>query len=88
MKFVRTSTALEEMTSSDRILFCDQRSGEWCTGKGFATGIEVQELYETLIDPGSGVEVEKDTAAEFEKTVHTLSAYFITKGNYPYERRV
>ena len=50
-------------------------------------GIEVQELYETLKDPGPSVEFE-DTATNFEKTVRTLNAYFITKLNEPYERHV
>ena len=50
------------------------------------TGIEVQELYETLTDPGPTEEFEEDTAADFEKTVHTLNVYFVTKLNEPYER--
>ena len=49
-------------------------------------GIEVQELYETLRDPGPSVEFEEDTATDFEKTVHTLNAYFVSKLNEPYER--
>ena len=51
-------------------------------------GIEVQELYETLSDPGPSVEFEEDTATDFEKTVRTLNAYFVTKLNEPYERHV
>ena len=34
-------------------------------------GIEVQELYETLTDPGPTEEFEKDTATDFEKTERT-----------------
>ena len=49
--------------------------------------IEVQELYETLMDPGIDT-LEDDTATEYEKTVHTLNAYFVTKLNEPYERHV
>ena len=51
-------------------------------------GMEVQELYETLSDPGPSVEFEEDTATDFEKTVRTLNAYFVTKLNEPYERHV
>ena len=51
-------------------------------------GIEVQELYETLRDPGPSVEFEEDTATDLEKTVHNLNAYFVTKLNEPYERHV
>jgi len=50
-------------------------------------GPEVQELYETLDDPG--VDADGDGGAgEFAKTVRTLEAYFITKVNTPYERHV
>ncbi len=35
-------------------------------------GKEVQELFETLRDPGPSVEFEEDTATDFEKTVRTL----------------
>ena len=51
-------------------------------------GIEVQEWYETLTDPGPKEEFEEDTATYFEKTVRTLNAYFVTKLNEPYERHV
>ena len=51
-------------------------------------GMEVRELYETLSDPGPSVEFEEDTATDFEKTVRTLNAYFVTKLNEPYERHV
>ena len=51
-------------------------------------GIEFQELYETLTDPGPTEEFEDDTATDFEKTVCTLNAYFVTKLNEPYERHV
>ena len=40
-------------------------------------GIEVQELYETLTDPGMDTFGE-DTATEYEKTVRTLDVYFVT----------
>ena len=50
-------------------------------------GIEVQELYETLTDPGTDTFGE-DTATEYEKTVRTLDAYFATKLNEPYDRYV
>lgn len=52
-----------------------------------AAVIEVQELYETLTDPGTDTFGE-DTATEYEKTVRTLNAYFVTKLNEPYERHV
>ena len=51
-------------------------------------GIEVQELYETLNDPGPSVEFEEDTATNLEKMVHTLNMYFVTKLNEPNERHV
>ena len=50
-------------------------------------GIEVQELYETLKDPGTDT-FEEDTATQYEKTVRTLNAYFVTKLNEPYGRHV
>ena len=51
-------------------------------------GIEVQELYETLTDPGPTEEFEEDTATDFEETVRILNAYFVTKLNEPYERHM
>ena len=51
-------------------------------------GIEVQELYETVTDPGPTEEFEEDTATDFEKTVRTLNTYFVSKLNEPYERHV
>ena len=42
-------------------------------------GIEAQELYETLNDPGPREEFEEDTATDFQKVVSTLNAYFVTK---------
>ena len=50
--------------------------------------MECQELYETLTDPGPTEEFEENTATDFEKTVRTLNAYFVTKLNEPYERHV
>ena len=50
-------------------------------------GIQVQELYETLTDPGTDT-FEEDTATEYEKTIRTLNAYFVTKLNEPFERHV
>ena len=47
--------------------------------------IEVQELYETLTDPGTDT-FEEDTTTEYEETLRTLNAYFVTKLNEPYER--
>ena len=49
-------------------------------------GIQVQELYETLTDPGSTEEFEEETATDFEK--RTLNANFVTKLNEPYERHI
>ena len=49
--------------------------------------VQVQELYETLTDPGTDT-FEEDTATEYEKTVRTLNAYFVTKLNEPYEKHV
>ena len=37
------------------------------------TGIEVQELYETLNDPGPMEKFEEDTVTDFEKAVRTLA---------------
>ena len=45
-------------------------------------------LYETLTDPGPGAGEEENEATEFDKTVLTLNAYFVTKINEPYERHV
>ena len=46
----------------------------------YTAGTEVQELYETLTDPGVTEEFEEDTTTDFEKTVlGTLNAYFVTK---------
>lgn len=50
-------------------------------------GMGVQEMYETLTDPGTDTFGE-DTATEYEKTVRTLDAYFVTKLNEPCERHV
>lgn len=52
------------------------------------TGIEVQELHEMLNDPGLMKEFKEGTATNFEKVVHTLNAYFVTKLSEPYERHV
>ena len=51
------------------------------------SGIQVQELYEMLTDPGTDT-FERDTAMEYEKTVRTLNAYLVTKLNEPYERHI
>ena len=44
-------------------------------------------MYETLTDPATD-SVEEDSATEYEETVCTLNAYFVTKLNEPYERGV
>ena len=43
-------------------------------------GIENQEMYKTLTDPGT------DTAMEYEQNVRSMNTYFVTKLNEPYER--
>ena len=45
-------------------------------------------MCETLSDPGPSVGFEEDTATDFEKTVRTLNAYFVTKLDETYERHV
>ena len=50
--------------------------------------MEVQELYETLTDPGPTEQFQEDTATDFVKTVCTLNAYFVTNLTRPYERYV
>ena len=79
------------MASIVSIFSCGQRSGDDAQKKALllhTVGIEVQELYETLTDPGPTEEFEEDTATDFEKAVRTLNAYFVTKLNEPYERHV
>ena len=51
-------------------------------------GPEVQELFETLTDPGGAEDAEEEDANEYEVAVRTLDAYFITQVNEPYERHV
>ena len=46
-------------------------------------GMDLQDLYETLTDPGGG-----DDADEFEKCARTLNSYFLPRSNVPYERHV
>ena len=41
-----------------------------------------------LNDPGLMKEFKEGTATNFEKVVHTLNAYFVTKLSEPYERHV
>ena len=84
-EFVSVCTTLEEMT-----LIVAKGVVNEAQKKAFllhTAGIEVQDLYETLTDPGSDT-FEEDTATEYEKTVRTLNAYFVTKLNEPYERHV
>lgn len=50
-------------------------------------GPEVQELFETLQDPGPAAEGE-DVADEFQKALRTLDAHFSAQINEPYERHV
>ena len=47
-----------------------------------STRMEVLVSYDMLTDP------EREMDTEFEKTLHTLNAYFATKLNKPSERRV
>ncbi|XP_014675469.1 PREDICTED: uncharacterized protein K02A2.6-like [Priapulus caudatus] len=53
-----------------------------------SVGSDVQELYETLTDPGPGVGVVEDTASSTQKVIRTLDAHFIVKRNETYERHV
>ena len=50
-------------------------------------GIEVQELFETLQDPGAA-EGENDRADEYQIALRTLDAHFSTQLNEPYERHI
>ena len=50
-------------------------------------GIEVQELFETLQDPGA-VEGENDRADEYQIVLRTLDTHFSTQLNEPYERHI
>jgi len=50
-------------------------------------GPEVQELFETLQDPGPAAEGE-NVADEFQKALRTLDAHFSAQINEPYERHV
>ena len=50
-----------------------------------SAGMEVQDLFETLADPGVP-EGEADDANAYQKTVRTLDAHLIPQVNIPYER--
>ena len=52
------------------------------------TGTEVQELFETLQDPGPPADAAEDNADEYQKTLRTLDAHFGAQLNEPYERHV
>lgn len=54
----------------------------------YSAGMEVQDLFETLKDPGNGSEGTEDRASEYEKAIRTLDAYFTPKINVPYERHI
>jgi len=71
------------------------------TGKGVANaeqkkalllhsaGPQVQDLYETLQDPGPPPDhVGDDNADAYQKAVRTLNAYFSPRANIPYERHL
>lgn len=51
-------------------------------------GTEVQELFETLQDPGPLEEAEEDNIDEYQKALQTLDAHFSTKLKEHYERHV
>ena len=53
-------------------------------------GIEVQDIFDTLKDPGPGnlAQGEQDTAGKFEKAIRTLNSYFTPQINIPYERHI
>ncbi|PFX25919.1 Retrovirus-related Pol polyprotein from transposon opus [Stylophora pistillata] len=51
-------------------------------------GSEVQELFETLQDPGPPADVGEDNADEYQKALRTLDAHFSARLNEPYERHV
>ena len=55
--------------------------------KLYCAGIEVQELFETLQDPGAA-EGENDCADEYQIAFRTLDAHFSTQLNEPYERHI
>ncbi|XP_006825938.1 uncharacterized protein LOC102802418 [Saccoglossus kowalevskii] len=52
--------------------------------------MDVQDLFETLVDPGPGnlPEGQQDDAGNYEKALRTLNAYFIPQLNAIYERHV
>ena len=75
--------------------------GYFIAGKGVANadqkkaillhtaGPQVQDLFETLQDPGPPPgHVGEDNADAYEKTVRTLNAYFSPRANIPYERHL
>ena len=51
-------------------------------------GREVQELFETLQDPGPPADAGEDNADEYQKALQTLDAHFSAQLNEPYERHV
>ena len=51
-------------------------------------GTEVQELFETLQDPGPPADAGEDNADEYQKALRTLDAHFSAQLNEPYERHV
>ena len=51
-------------------------------------GTEVQELFETLQDPGPPADAGEDNADKYQKALRTLHAHFSVQLNEPYERHV
>ena len=48
----------------------------------------MQDLFETLQDPGTPADAAEDNADEYQKALRTLDAYFSAQLNEPYERHV
>ena len=74
-----------------RILYLSKRNHQQCSKKGLllhCADTEVQELFETLQDPGPPADAGEDNADEYKKALQTLDAYFSTQLNEPYERHV
>ena len=51
-------------------------------------GMDVQDLFETLTDPGHPEKVTPDPHNAYEKALRTLDAHFLSKLDIPYERHL
>ena len=53
-----------------------------------SAGMDVQEIFATLTDPGPATTDEEDRASVYEKALRTLDAHFTQQVNVPHERHV